>query len=115
MNYWSTRVTKYRNIKVNPRIIYHCKKLSVERFCSKRSQLVTNHGCMAMTLKPKKTNHPSRKRFAMVEEIKDKSKQGLLAIPKSAFQKYFEDWENAEISGLYLTVGGEGLLWRRTM
>ena len=33
------------------------------------------------------------KRFAMIEEIKEKSKQELLAIPKSLFQKYFEDRE----------------------
>ena len=34
-----------------------------------------------------------RKRFAMFEEIKEKSKQKLLAIPKSAFQKCFKDWK----------------------
>ena len=33
------------------------------------------------------------KRFAMIEEIKEKSKQDLLAIPKSDFQKCFEDWK----------------------
>ena len=33
------------------------------------------------------------KRFATTEEIKEKSKKELLAIPKSAFQKCFEDWE----------------------
>ena len=32
------------------------------------------------------------KRFAMIEKTKEKSKQELLAIPKRAFQKYFEDW-----------------------
>ena len=31
-------------------------------------------------------------RFATIEEIKAKSKQELLAIPKSAFQKCFVDW-----------------------
>ena len=30
----------------------------------------------------------------MIEEIKEKSKQELLAIPKSVFQKYFENWKN---------------------
>ena len=33
------------------------------------------------------------KRFSTIEEIKEKSIQELLAIPKSAFQKYFEDWK----------------------
>ena len=33
------------------------------------------------------------KRFATIEEIKVKSQQKLLAIPKSAFQKSFKDWE----------------------
>ena len=33
------------------------------------------------------------KRFATIEEIKEKSKQELLVIPKSAFQKCFEDWK----------------------
>ena len=45
-----------------------------------------------MTLKPK-PNHPNGKRFATMEEIKEKSKQELLAIPKSEFQKFFEDWK----------------------
>ena len=33
------------------------------------------------------------KRFATIEKIKEKSKQELLAIPKRAFQKCFEDWK----------------------
>ena len=33
------------------------------------------------------------KRFATIDEIKEKSKQELLAIPKSSFQKCFEDWK----------------------
>ena len=33
------------------------------------------------------------KRFTAIEEIKEKSKQELLAIPKGAFQKCFEDWK----------------------
>ena len=33
------------------------------------------------------------KRFVTIEEIKEKSKQELLAILKSAFQKCFEDWK----------------------
>ena len=32
------------------------------------------------------------KRFVPIEEIKEKSKQELLAIPKSALQKCFDDW-----------------------
>ena len=33
------------------------------------------------------------KRFATIDEIKEKSKRGLLVISKSAFQKCFEDWK----------------------
>ena len=40
----------------------------------------------------------------LLEEINEKSKQELLAIAKSAFQKCFEDWKNAGISVLYLRV-----------
>ena len=32
-------------------------------------------------------------RFATIEEIKEKSKQELLVIPKSAFRKCSDDWE----------------------
>ena len=31
----------------------------------------------------------------MIEETKEKSKQELLAIPKSPFQKCFEDWNKS--------------------
>ena len=31
--------------------------------------------------------------FATIKEIKEKSEQELLAIPKSTFQKCFEDWK----------------------
>ena len=34
-----------------------------------------------------------RKPFATIEEIKEKPKQELLAIPESALQKCFEDWK----------------------
>ena len=34
-----------------------------------------------------------RKRFATIVEIKEKSNQKLLTIPKSTFQKCFEDWK----------------------
>ena len=43
------------------------------------------------SLFPKLKTPMKVKRFATIEEIKEKSKQKLLAIPKSAFQKYFED------------------------
>ena len=33
------------------------------------------------------------KRFAAIEEIKEKSKEELLAISKSVFQKCFQDWK----------------------
>ena len=40
---------------------------------------------------PKLKTPMKGKRFATIEEIKEKSKQELLAIPKSAFQKCFEN------------------------
>ena len=39
-------------------------------------------------------------RFAAIEEIKKKSIQEPLAIPKSVFQKFLEDFKNAGISVL---------------
>ena len=46
---------------------------------------------------PKKGKH-----FATIEDIKEKSKRELLAIPKSTFQKCFEDgkkhWHKCIIS-----------------
>ena len=53
---------------------------------------MTDHGYMAMTLKPK-PNLPNGKRFATIEEIREESKEELLVIPKSALQKYSEDWK----------------------
>ena len=47
----------------------------------------------AMTLKPN-PNHSNGKRFVTIDEIKEKSKQKLLAIGKNALQKFFEDWKN---------------------
>ena len=43
---------------------------------------------------PKLKTQMKGKRFATIEEIKEISKQQLLAIPTSAFQKCFEDWKN---------------------
>ena len=43
---------------------------------------------------PKLKTRVKTKPFAMIEEIKEKSKQNLLATPKNAFQKSFEDWKN---------------------
>ena len=42
---------------------------------------------------PKLKTPMKGKRVATIEEIKEKSKQELLAIPKSAFQKCLEDWK----------------------
>ena len=42
---------------------------------------------------PKLKTPMKGKLFAPIEEIKEKSKQELLVIPKSAFQKCFEDWK----------------------
>ena len=33
------------------------------------------------------------KHFAMIEELKEKSKQELLAVTKNMFQNCFKDWE----------------------
>ena len=35
------------------------------------------------------------KHFVTIEELKEKSKQELFAIPKSVFQKGFEDWKKS--------------------
>ena len=43
---------------------------------------------------PKVKTPMKGKHFATIEEIKEKSKQELLTIPKSAFQKCFEYWKN---------------------
>ena len=43
---------------------------------------------------PKPKTPMKGKRFATIKEVKEKSKQDLLSIPKSVFQKYFEDWKN---------------------
>ena len=42
------------------------------------------------------------KRCVAFEEIKEKSKQELLVIPKTAFQKCYENWKNAGIRIIYL-------------
>ena len=56
---------------------------------------MTNYGCMAPAdffLFPTLKSPTKGKRFAAIEEIKEKSKKELLAIPKSVFQKCFKDW-----------------------
>lgn len=42
---------------------------------------------------PKLKRPMKGKRFATIDEIKSESKNELMAIPKSAFQKCFEDWK----------------------
>ena len=42
---------------------------------------------------PKLQTLLKEKRCATIEEIKEKSIQELLAVPKSVSQKYFEDWK----------------------
>ena len=39
------------------------------------------------------SNHPKGKRFATIEDIKEKSKQEDTRIPKSSLQKCFEYWK----------------------
>ena len=46
------------------------------------------------------------KRFATIEEIKEKSKQELLAIPKVSFRNVLRIGKHAGISVLYLKGGG---------
>ena len=59
---------------------------------------------------PKLKTPMEAKSFATIKEIKEKAKLELLAIPKSEFQKYFENWKkNAGISALYLR--GVTLKW----
>ena len=42
---------------------------------------------------PKLKTPMKGKRFAKIEEIEEKFKHELSAIPKSAFQKFFKDWK----------------------
>ncbi|KYN14915.1 hypothetical protein ALC57_12869, partial [Trachymyrmex cornetzi] len=49
------------------------------------SKLVTKHGKLKRPMKGR--------RFATIEEIKAASLEELKAIPKSAFQKCFDDWK----------------------
>ena len=42
---------------------------------------------------PKLKTPMKGKRFATIQEIKEKWKRNLLAKPKSVFQKCFEDWK----------------------
>ena len=46
---------------------------------------------------PKLRTPMKGKRFAAIEEIKEKSKQELLSIPKIMLQKYFENWNNRRL------------------
>ena len=47
-----------------------------------------------MTFPIPKTARPMKgKRLATIDEIKSESKKELMTIPKSAFQKCFEDWK----------------------
>ncbi|KYN16157.1 hypothetical protein ALC57_11589 [Trachymyrmex cornetzi] len=56
-----------------------------ESTLSKGLQLVTKHGKLKRPMKGR--------RFATIEEIKAASLEELKAIPKSAFQKCFDDWK----------------------
>ena len=47
------------------------------------------------------------KRFATNELIKEKSKQELLGLLKSAFQKCFEDWQKCCLK-CFISEGGKG-------
>ena len=47
-----------------------------------------NHGCMAMTLKPK-PNHQNGKHFATIEEIKRKIETGAFGDTKKRFSEVF--------------------------
>ena len=62
---------------------------------------MTNYGCVAMTFKPK-PNQSNGKCFATIEEIKEKSQQELLSMPKSASQKCFKDWKKRWHKGFAL-------------
>ena len=44
---------------------------------------------------PKLKTPMKGKRFATIEEIKGKLKEELLVIPKTMFQKCFEDWNKS--------------------
>ena len=69
-------------------------------FLTKNQTVIMPHPSYSPALSPAdfflfpKLKTPMKgKCFAMIEEIKEKSKQELLAMLKSAFQKCFEDWQ----------------------
>ena len=49
------------------------------------------------------------KRFATIDEIKSDSNKELMVIPKSVFQKSFEDWKK----GWHMRIISEGDLFER--
>ena len=77
----------------------HTSKL-VREFLAKNKTIIMLHSPYSPHLEPAafllfpKLKTPMKvKCFATIEEIKEKSKQKLLAIVKSAFQKCFKDWK----------------------
>ena len=96
---WSIRNTTLievmsSRVKQFVRDAQNCGKIN-HGFC-------TTHPCLYLYYSPDllpdflftKLKTPMKgKLFATIKEIKEKSKQELLAISKSTFQKCFEDWK----------------------
>ena len=74
--------------------IFWAKSRSHGHRSGKSDLLVTNHGCMAMTLKPK-PNHPNGKPFATIGEIKESWVYGYDIETKaqsSQWKAFCYDW-----------------------
>ena len=65
---------------------------------------MTNHGCMAMRLKPK-PNHPNGKRLTTIEEIKKNRNRSHWRYKKTRFRSVSRIGKNAAIGVLYLSGG----------
>ena len=65
----------------------------VREFLAKNKTVIMPQPPYSPGLAPKLKTPTKGRHFATIEEIKEKSKLELLAIPKSAFQKCLEDWK----------------------
>ena len=91
--------------KNQSRILHHDKapantSMLVSEYLAKSKTVIVSQSPYSPSLAladfflfPKLQTPMKGKRFATIEELKEKLKQKLLKIPKSAFQKCFEDWK----------------------
>ena len=89
----------YRSAYANQflRILQACngrqRILFVQEILAKKKPVIMFQSPADFFLCPKLMTPMEGKCFVTIEEIKENLKQQLLAIPKSVFQKCFENWE----------------------